>query len=135
MEQRRNYTIDVIRFIMALLIVALHSNPFAEYNALISYFPSQVLSRLGVPFFAAVAGYFFFRSGADNKCQRTILRYLQPYVLWSVIYFIYRLALGEIGGGYITESSRYSDDAFSHGVLSPVVYVGYYLYGGFAVDC
>lgn len=53
MEQRRNYTIDFMRLIMAMFIVALHSNPFAEYSALISNFPTQVLSRLGVPFFAA----------------------------------------------------------------------------------
>lgn len=98
MEQRRNYTIDVVRFIMALLIVALHSNPFAEYNALISYFLSQVLSRLGVPFFAVVAGYYFFQRNSYDKYRKTALRYLQPYLCWSVIYFIFRFALDEIGG-------------------------------------
>lgn len=99
MEQRRNYTIDFMRLIMAMFIVALHSNPFAEYSALISYFPSQVLSRLGVPFFAAIAGYYFFRSDPNKKYQKTIQRYLQPYFLWSVIYFIYRFSQSEIGGG------------------------------------
>lgn len=100
MEQRRNYTIDFIRLIMAMFIVALHSNPFVEYSALISYFPSQVLSRLGVPFFAAIAGYYFFHSDSNKKYQKTIQRYLQPYFLWSVIYFIYRFSQSEIGGGF-----------------------------------
>lgn len=98
MEQRRNYTIDFIRLIMAMFIVALHSNPFAEYSALISYFFSQVLSRLGVPFFAAIAGYYFFRSDSNKKYQKTIQRHLQPYFLWSVIYLIYRFSQSEIGG-------------------------------------
>lgn len=59
MEQRRNYTIDFIRLIMAMFIVALHSNPFAEYSALISYFSSQVLSRLGFPFLQLLRGITF----------------------------------------------------------------------------
>lgn len=101
MEQRRNYTIDFMRLIMAMFIVALHSNPFAEYSAFISYFFSQVLSRLGVPFFAAIAGYYFFRSDLNEKYQKTIQRYLQPYFLWSVIYFIFRFSQSEIGGGIL----------------------------------
>ena len=105
MEQRRNYTIDFMRLIMAMFIVALHSNPFAEYSALISYFPSKVLSRLGVPFFAAIAGYYFFRSDPDKTYQKTIQRYLQPYFLWSVIYFIYRFSQSEIGGGVFQRAS------------------------------
>lgn len=103
MEQRRNYTIDFMRLIMAMLIVASHSYPFAEYSAFISYFPSVVLSRLGVPFFAAIAGYYFFRSDSNKKYQRTIQRYLQPYFLWSVIYSINRFSQIEIGGGYFKE--------------------------------
>lgn len=102
MEQRRNYTIDFMRLIMAMFIVALHSNPFAEYSAFISYFPSQVLSRLGVPFFAAIAGYYFFHSDSKN-IKKTIQRYLQLYFLWSVIYFIYRFSQNEIVGGDFKE--------------------------------
>ena len=98
MEQRRNYTIDVMRLVMALFIVALHSNPFVEYNELISYFTSQVMSRLGVPFFSAIAGYYFCQSNSENKYRKTILRYLRPYFLWSVIYFIYGLELDKMGG-------------------------------------
>lgn len=60
MERERNFTIDILRMILAVFIVALHSNPLAEFSELLSYFPSQVVSRIGVPFFAAVAGYYFF---------------------------------------------------------------------------
>lgn len=103
MKRHRNYTIDFMRLIMAMFIVALHSNPFAEYSALISYFPSQVLSRLGVPFFAAITGYYFFCSDSNGKYQKAVQRCLQPYLLWSVIYFVYRVSQGEIGGGYFKE--------------------------------
>lgn len=117
MEQRRNYTIDFMRFIMAMFIVALHSNPFAEYSAFISYFPSQILSRLGVPFFAAIAGYYFFRNDSNKKYQKTIQRYLQPYFLWSVIYLIYQFSQSE-GGEEI--SKRVND------ILITFMFTGFY---------
>lgn len=59
MNLKRNCTIDILRLVFSVLIVALHTSPFVEYNAVASYFFSQVLSRLAVPFFAAVAGYYF----------------------------------------------------------------------------
>lgn len=113
MEQKRNCTIDFLRLLMALLIVALHCNPFAEYNALISYFPSQVLSRIGVPFFAAIAGYYFFQKEdieyfcaeeprfPELRCKTTqhtqdigryfstLCKYCEKYTIWSVIFLGY----------------------------------------------
>lgn len=84
MAKTRNYTIDQLRLIMALLIVALHSNPFAEYNSFVSYFPSQVLSRLGVPFFAAVAGYYFFSEEISNKRVWVSIKNIFPYTRFGV---------------------------------------------------
>jgi peptidoglycan/LPS O-acetylase OafA/YrhL len=53
MIKRRNNTIDILRVIFALLIVALHTDLFLDVHPMLHYFVSQVLSRLGVPFFAA----------------------------------------------------------------------------------
>lgn len=95
--KQRNTTIDYLRLIMALFIVALHANPFAEFNAFVSYFPSQVLSRLGVPFFAAVAGLYFFQNSDEKKYQKTIVKYVEPYLIWTSIYLVYLFAI-EIAG-------------------------------------
>lgn len=89
MKQERNYTIDLLRLFMSLFIVALHCNLFAEYNAMVSYIPSQVLSRFGVPFFAAVAGYYFFQNKNTVKYTSTLLKYIEKYTIWSIIYYIY----------------------------------------------
>lgn len=99
--KNRNYTIDILRLLMAIFIVALHSNPFAEYNAVVSYFPSQVISRLGVPFFASIAGYYFFKNKSEKKYPKMLFRYFQTSVIWSGIYFLYLITVGretEIGG-------------------------------------
>ena len=98
MAKTRNYTIDLLRLIMALFIVALHCNLFAEYNAFVSYFPSQVLSRLGVPFFATVAGYYFFSEEISNKrVWVSIKKYLSLYTIWSTIMICYQI-ISQIGG-------------------------------------
>ena len=98
-EMERNYTIDFIRVIMAIFIVALHSTPFVEYNDYFSYFVSQVLARIGVPFFAMIAGYYCFRSYSQAKCGRLIMRYLEIYTVWSVIYTAYLIVMPIIRGG------------------------------------
>ena len=119
MAKTRNYTIDLLRLIMALFIVALHSNPFAEYNAFISYFPSQVLSRLGVPFFAAVAGYYFFSEEISNKrVWASIKKYLSVYTIWSSIMISYQL-ISQIGG--VLQKAywaTYLGHIFSRGIIT-----------------
>lgn len=102
MIRERNYTIDILRLLMALLIVALHCNVLAEYSAIASYIPSQILSRLGVPFFATVAGYYFFLNEKTEKYSLTLRKYVETYTIWSILYFIYELVLeNKIGGGIV----------------------------------
>lgn len=102
MKTERNNTIDLLRLIMAWMIVALHASPFAEYNAIISYFPSQVLSRLGVPFFAAVSGYFFFTQLDVRKICHTITKYFSLYLLWSRIMLAYQFAILGVRGVHLS---------------------------------
>lgn len=131
MEQKRNYTIDFLRLLMALLIVALHCNPLAEYNALISYFPSQVLSRIGVPFFAAVAGYYFFQNESVGKYFSTLCKYFEKYTIWSVIFLGYGfIANKNWGRGGNTRSCR---NVSLYRILSSLVYAGNYIYSNIAV--
>lgn len=67
---RRNYTIDFFRVIFAILIVALHTSPFSEINFHLYYFICHIFSRLAVPFFAAVSGYYLLSNYSIPKaCQ------------------------------------------------------------------
>lgn len=131
MEQKRNCTIDFLRLLMALLIVALHCNPFAEYNALISYFPSQVLSRIGVPFFAAIAGYYFFQKEDIGRYFSTLCKYCEKYTIWSVIFLGYGfIASKNLRGG----NTRICRNVSLYGILSSLVYAGNHIYNNIAVD-
>ena len=89
MTKKRNCSIDIFRYLAAILVVALHTTPFMEFSPIISYFFSQVLPRIAVPFFFTVSG-FYYSSKLENGCgslKSVIGKLLIPYTLWSFVYF------------------------------------------------
>lgn len=85
---RRSYVgIDVMKFIAAMLIVAIHIIPFQDVNLYLSYYFTYVICRIGVPFFFACAGYFLAEKITDwNAVKRYLLRLLQLYGIWTLLY-------------------------------------------------
>lgn len=79
---KKLYTsIDVFKFLAAILIVAIHTNPFAG-NEVDYYF--TCFCRIGVPFFFVATSFFFFRkSHPDIKAYSK--RLLLLYLLWFII--------------------------------------------------
>lgn len=79
--------VDFFRLIFALGIVALHLSPLTEVNKMLNYFLVQVLTRLGVPFFFLVSG-FFVQKKLDNfeKVKRYVFRLAQLYLLYTLLY-------------------------------------------------
>lgn len=88
--KQRNNSIDIFRYICAVLIIAIHTEPFSDVNSALGYFCTEVITRIAVPFFFAVAGFFFIQKleQGKNPLRDYIKRLLPVYALWSVIYFI-----------------------------------------------
>ena len=85
----RNNSIDIFRYIAAVLVIAHHTDVLLEIHPLISYLVSQVIPRIAVPFFFAVAGYYYtikLESGRP-ACAPYLKRLLKTYAAWSLIYF------------------------------------------------
>ncbi len=86
----RNHSIDIFRYFCAILIVIIHTNPMADYSANISFGVSQILTRIGVPFFFAVAGYFYTQK--FDKGQKAFVPYVKKifitYFIWSCVYLL-----------------------------------------------
>lgn len=82
---RENSGLDIGRFICAILVIAIHTEPFANYIWLDRGL--GIITRLSVPFFFMLTGYFFF-NGSDNekKLKHSLLRLLALYIIWSLIY-------------------------------------------------
>ncbi|MCL2508521.1 MAG: acyltransferase [Oscillospiraceae bacterium] len=118
-ENGRNHAVDVFRYVCAVLVVSIHTHPFEEINYNAGFFASQIITRVAVPFFFAVAGYFYI--GSLLAGTRVLWKYIKKlvfvYTFWSVFYFIisyYRYHRAEMSvGAFIT--GRVIQDYFFRG--------------------
>ena len=83
LSKQRNASIDMFRYLCAVLVVAIHTTPLEEISSTVSYICSSVITVIAVPFFFAVAGYFFSRKLEQG--ERPLFPYLKK-ILW--IYLI-----------------------------------------------
>lgn len=85
----RNSSIDIFRYLAAVLVIAHHTDVLLEIHPLVSYLISQVLPWIAVPFFFAVAGYFYAGKLETGKpvCLDYLKRLVKTYFVWSIIYF------------------------------------------------
>lgn len=90
----RNNSIDLVKWIAALLVVSIHSNAFSDISPTLGYVINSALGRMAVPFFACVTGYFLTEYTAKNpkawlKNLKSLVKYYvflsAVYVLWDII--------------------------------------------------
>lgn len=147
MDKKSYAAIDVMKFISALLVIAIHCAPFIEVSEPLNFAFVQILGRLAVPFFFITSGFLFFRKidpkqglkGEANLAQlkRYWLRILKIYLVWSVLY-LPLVFLSWFQGGFDGSTLlRFSRDVLLNGtyyhlwflpallVAIPLVYVLY----------
>lgn len=95
----QNGTIDVVKFLCALLIVTAHfitENAENKVPSFVNYFVS--LYVIVVPFFFVCGGYFLFRKifSEREKGKVYIKNYLKKilimYLAWSAVYVLFKIA-------------------------------------------
>lgn len=98
MERKSYGGIDLVKFICAVLIVAIHVAPFGNSKdyAFHNFFVQQFLARISVPYFFIVSGFFLyrksFRGEFDPAPTRIYLeKFLRLYLLWSILYLPFKL--------------------------------------------
>ncbi len=89
MPQKYNYTIDISKFILSLLVIAIHVNPFGKGPEKNLIFP---LARIAVPMFFIVSGYFLFSKLRREKDHRSVIkrfcsRNIKLYFTWFILLF------------------------------------------------
>ena len=72
------------------MVVAIHTGPLSELGHNWWYATTQILPRIGVPFFFCTMGYYYIGSLLRGQCKfcQTMKRLLVTYGLWSFIYYI-----------------------------------------------
>ena len=60
--KRQYASIDIARYVSALLVVCIHTFPFLEISETFNTYFIHTVCRLAVPFFFTTSGFFFFRN-------------------------------------------------------------------------
>lgn len=87
---KRNCSIDIFRYVCAVLVVIIHTEPFyrGEYAA-IGIFLKDYVARIAVPFFLTVSGYYYFhRIDSKGAVWKYVWRLVKTYAIWSLPYFL-----------------------------------------------
>lgn len=90
-QDSTNIVIDITKFLMAILVIGIHTAPFGFNYWLDKGF--GIFTRLCVPFFFVSSGYFFFKKESRNE-RKYLWRLLVLLIIWSLIYLpfdLYRL--------------------------------------------
>lgn len=79
----------LLKFILALLIVCIHMQPFFSPGAIAVVIP---LARIGVPSFFIISGYFFYRKycNSDNAyLKRQLQKIIQITLIGTIVYLVH----------------------------------------------
>lgn len=97
-DEKVNATLDILKVIMAILVIGIHTEPFGFHIWFDRGF--GIITRLCVPFFFVTSSYFYWLK--DKAPWHFIKRILVLYIIWSIIYLPYDIqALSEMNIGQI----------------------------------
>lgn len=89
-------SIDLAKFVCAILIIILHTAPFSSYSRVLTVGFRNIITPIAVPFFFVASGFIAFKkidekSGKEQTqyVMKHLRRILMMYLIWSAIYFIF----------------------------------------------
>ena len=93
-DNETNYNfIDLIKFILSILVVAIHVHPFGDNSTMSGYnfWITDCLGRIAVPFYFVCSSYFVFKKIDVKEFDKNIpmkaaWRFFRLYILWTIIY-------------------------------------------------
>lgn len=120
--KRQYASIDIARYISALLVVCIHTFPFLEISKTFNTYWIHTICRLAVPFFFTTSGFFLFQkfkaddeNANEERLKKTLLRLLRIYLIWTVIYLPYTIFDYTHNGFHITYLITYVRDFLLNG--------------------
>ncbi|MGN0571785.1 MAG: acyltransferase [Candidatus Fimenecus sp.] len=125
---RKQYnSLDLAKFICAVFILILHTEPFSSYSRLLTYGMRNIVTVVAVPFFFMASGFLLFRKlnalSAGEKglyFKKYIKRLALMYLLWSAVYFPFVLTEWLHNGCTVTDVLQYVKRFFFEGSYSTI---------------
>lgn len=95
-DRKQYSSIDLLKYICAVLIIILHLRPFLHGDSAADLFFNNIVSRIGVTSFFVITGYFAAeKEKKDPFYIRRYIRGLLPlYLCWSAVYLPALVVLG-----------------------------------------
>ncbi|MEG0290076.1 MAG: acyltransferase [Erysipelotrichaceae bacterium] len=125
MEKKQYVGLDIMKYLSAIFVVAIHTAPFIEINPTLNVLVVSIIARIAVPFYFVCSSFLFFRKidfslgwwNEDNlkHFKKYILHLLKLYLVWCAIYFIFNIAMWIQGGFNLSSIVRYIRDFFFTG--------------------
>jgi len=84
----RSLSLDILKIILALMVVGIHSGFLSDISALGRYLTTAGLFRIAVPIFFVINGFFFF-SVPPEKIVTWFKRVIILYLFWTLVYIGY----------------------------------------------
>lgn len=91
-------SIDLFKFLFAIVVVSIHTTPFLNVSKDISWFYNASFANLAVPFFFIASGYLLYSrcdGKTDNERQQITRKYvlhiLRMYLVWSVLWLPWKI--------------------------------------------
>ena len=85
--KRQYASIDIARYVSALLVVCIHTFPFLEISETFNTYFIHTVCRLAVPFFFTTSGFFFFRNYDSENEDLNETRLKKALIRLFRIYF------------------------------------------------
>ena len=109
--------LSLIQFILAILVIMLHSTRIFQDEAL-HFIQKSIFSRMAVPFFLVCSSFFIRVKIAENSLylKSYLQNYIKTYLIWSAIFIPYGL--------YYFHSLSLSPVLIPFGLLVALFYTG-----------
>lgn len=125
---KQKSSLDIAKFICALLILIIHTNPFGSYSKILSFGFRNVICVIAVPFFFCTSGYLLaeklgsLQSAEEQKgyMGKYLGRLLVIYLVWSAVYFPFVVVKWLRAGFSLGLVLEYIKDFFFEGSYSTI---------------
>lgn len=125
---KQHNSLDIAKFVCALLIIIIHTDPFGSFSNVLSFGFRNVITVIAVPFFFCTSGFLLAEklssfsqvSARADYMKNYIKRLVTIYLFWSAVYFPFVVIKWVRKGFEFSMVLEYIKDFFFEGSYSTI---------------